>query len=271
MIAARGVQGLPLLLFLTAACATPGPVPLPPDDPRPAALLARWQDQRDGRSALRGNARLSVDAHDPYADDDLRVRSKQRVVLARPARLRVEVQGLLGTTLAVLAVDDSAYAFFDADSRRYESGPVHPDLLWNVVRLDLTPREAVGLLLGAPDLPEGLRILGAHDVGEGRTRITLGAPGGDAPLRSLDLDGEARLRRYAVWSGTPEPEWTAWLDDYEDVGGTPLAHRVSIETKGGARAVVSLGSVELNPSLSPDIFRLDRVAPAASGANGEGG
>lgn len=272
MTGLRGRRVLPLLLLLLAGCATPGLLPLPADDPRPAALLERWRGQLADRLALRGTARLSVDARQPYEGGDLHVRSKQRVVVARPARLRVEVQGLLGTTVAVLAVDDAQYEFFEADSHRFESGPVRPDLLWNAVRLDLTPAEAVGLLLGAPELPADLRILAAQDAGEGRLRITLGTSDGRAPLRSIDLDGDARLRRYAVFEDASVPEWTAELDDYEDVGGTPLARRVSVETRNGARAVVSLSSLELNPPLAPDIFRLERLRPASGPAvTGEGG
>lgn len=261
------------LAGLLAACATPGPQPLPRDDPRPAALLARWRDRLPEREALRGSARLAVDAADPYTGDDLRVRSKQRVVLARPGRLRVEVLGLLGTTLAVLAVDDAEYAFFEAESRRFESGPVHPHLLWQVVRLDLTPAEAVGLLLGAPDLPPELRILAAQDAGEGRIRITLGSDDA-APLRALDLDAEAQLRRYAVWeapaSPRAPPQWVAELGDYAEVDGLPLAHRIAVETRSGAKAVVSLSAVELNPELSADIFRIEGLRPAAA-REGEGG
>jgi hypothetical protein len=236
-------------------------------------MLARWQSQVEERTSLRGSARLSVDAAPSADGEQVHVRSRQRVVLARPARLRVEVQGLIGTTLAVLAVDEQDYAFFDADSRRFESGPVHPHLLWSVVRLDLTPREAVGLLLGAPELPESARILAAHDVGDGSVRITLGGGSGPEALCSLDLDPLARLRRYAVFAGGRAPEWTARLDDYEAVGDAPIAPRVSLETRDGAHAVVTLSSIALNPPLTPDIFRIEHLRPdvGSGGSSGEGG
>lgn len=274
MTGRRGLGFGLLSLWLLAGCQTapvsPDLTRLPPDDPRPAALLSRWLETREERVALRGSARLAVDAE--QAGGDVHLRSKQRVVVARPGRLRVEVQGLLGTTVAVLAVDEAEYAFFEADSHRFESGPVHPYLLWEVIRLELTPEEAVGLLLGAPELPGGAHILAAHDAGQGRMRITLAADGRGAPSHAVDLDEQARLRRYAVWSGARAPEWIAWLDDYEEVGGMPLAHRVSVETRSGARAVVSLSSIELNPPLSPDIFRLDGLRPAAEsvGETGSG-
>ena len=57
--AATGVA----ILTLATACRTlvPG-VPLPAGDPRPAALLARWTREAVERRALRGVARLAVDA-----------------------------------------------------------------------------------------------------------------------------------------------------------------------------------------------------------------
>ena len=132
------------LALLWVGCQAPPLRRLPEGDPRTQALLARFTSRVADRKALRSSARLSVDSErEGPGGAPLRVRSKQRVVLARPARLRVEVLGLLGTTLAVLTVDDEEYAWFESESRHFESGPVHDALLWDVVRLDLTPAEAV--------------------------------------------------------------------------------------------------------------------------------
>jgi hypothetical protein len=222
------------------------------------------------REALRGVARLSVDAEAAGPDGEvLRVRSKQRIALARPARLRVEVQGLLGTTLAVLAVDGRDYAFFESESRRFESGPVHDFLLWEIVRLDLSPLQAVEVILGAPHLAPDHAVIGAFDVGGGVTRLWLGRERAQRS-QALDLDAEARLLRFAQWEERDEPAWVARFEDYAPVAGAAFAHRVTLEMRSGARAVLSLSDVELNPKLSPDIFRLDRIAPVAAPA-GEGG
>lgn len=252
-----------LALALCACQTTPPLRPLPEGDPRPDSLLSRWMSSVADRVALRGRARLSVDFERAVNGAPLHMRSKQRVVLARPAQLRVEVEGLLGTTLAVLAVGEEEYAWFESESRRYESGAVHDALLWNVVGLDLTPAEAVGVILGAPQMDPGLRLLGAWDAGAGVTRLALGEPGGE-PTRSLDLDAEARLRRFAVLPDAAAFGWEADFDDYALVSGRPLARRVTIETEDGTRAVLSLSDVELNPALSPDIFRFERPG-------GEGG
>jgi len=257
------------LAFALSACQSTTPLRrLPEGDPRPDALLARFAADTAGREGLRGVARLAVDADGQGPGGGaLRVRSKQRIVLARPARLRVEVQGLFGTTLAMLTVDDEQYAWFESESRRFESGPVHDGLLWQVVRLDLTPAEAVEVILGAPPTGPELSVLGAWDAGEGVTRIALGEPGG-APRRSIDLDPEARLVHLALHGADGEPLWEAHFDDYVRVAGSPLARRIRIETGEGTQATVSLSGVELNPPLVPDIFRLER---SLAGSDGEGG
>jgi len=266
---ARGTA-LALALALCACQSVPPLRELPAGDPRPGALLARWSASVADREALRGTARLSVDAEEgDAAGEPLRVRSKQRIALARPARLRVEVQGLLGTTLAVLAVDGGEYAFFESDSRHFESGPVHDFLLWDMVRLELSPAQAVEVILGAPLIAADHAVLGAWDAGAGVVRIWLG---GELSRRerALDLDADARLVRLAQWEGGHEPAWVARFEDYALVAGAPVAHRVTLEMRSGTRAVVSLSDVELNPTLAPDIFRLDRIAPVAAPA-GEGG
>lgn len=252
------------LLFVS--CKAPPLAPLPPADPRPRALLERFVERASGREALRASARLAVDAE----AHGVRLRSRQRVVLARPARLRVEVTGLLGNTLAVLAVGDEDYAWFDAESRGFETGPVHPALLWNVVRIDLTPAEAVSVILSAPRIEPGLEVIAAWDAGEGVTRIALGAPGGP-PHQILELDAEARLLRFEQWAGGGgQPLWTAAFSEHAPVDDAVLAHRVAIETRGGTHAVLSLSGVELNPALAPDIFSLDAIRPLSEEA-GEGG
>lgn len=256
------------LVFVLVGCQAPPLRRLPEGDSRVDVLLARFNAHVAERLALRSSARLSVDSErDGVGGAPLRVRSKQRVVLARPARLRVEVQGLLGTTLAVLTVDDEEYAWFESESRHFESGPVHDALLWDLVRLDLTPAEAVEVILGAPQLADDLIVLGAWDVGGGVTRIALGEPGG-TPSRSIDLDDRARLLRFAVFGDAKQPVWEARFDDYTLVSGSPLARRIRIETGAGTLAVLSLSDVELNPPLVPDIFRLEQ---AALGLEGEGG
>lgn len=222
------------------------------------------------RRALRSMGRLAVDADGAGAGGrDVHFRSRQAMVLARPARLRIEVRGLLGATLAVLTTDGERYDLFQADDRSFESGPVHDALLWEVTGLTLTPAEAVHVILGAPQLEESLAPTAAFDVGHGRVRVQLSDEAGSV-RRLVDFDAEGRLRWLQERRAGSSVAWEARFDDYMPVDGAPLAHTLAIELREGrTRALLSLSGVELNPELSPDIFRLDGLAAGrARGAEG---
>ena len=250
------------LLWL-AACAGPRAVPLAPDDPRPAALLAAFAQQADGRASLRSSARLAGDTDSGKGAMPVRLRARQRMVVERPANLRIEVQGMLGATLAVLATDGSEYAFFETGSRHFERGPLTRDLLWRIAGLELEPDEIVAVVLGGPRLPPDLALRAAYADDEGGVQVEL--EGEKGTRRALRFDAAGLLREW-IARDPDRAAWTARYDDYADVSGQALAHKVSIDT-GSARAVLQLVDVELNPPLPADIFRLDGLA-AQSDAEG---
>lgn len=250
-------------VFALAACAGPRAVPLPQDDPRPGALIAAFSRSAAAREGLRGSARLAVDSESEGDGAPVRVRSRQALMLERPGRLRIEVQGMLGTTLAVLAIDGEQYELFETETRRFERGPLAANPLWRVAGLALAPDEVVAVVLGGPRLAPDLALRAAFAVPDGGVRVELE---GDAGIRrALRFDAEGLLREL-VARDPGRAGWTARFDDYAPVAGESLAHRISIDT-GSARAVLQLRDVELNPALPADIFRLDGLA-ARSDAEG---
>jgi hypothetical protein len=204
-------------------------------------------------------ARLAVDG------EGTRLRAKQRMAVALPARLRVEIQGFLGTTAGVLTVDDDEYAFLQGEPRLFESGPVDRALLSRVVAVDLSPTTVVEVLLGAPERGADLAALGGFEAGAGLRELRLQGE------RVARFDSEGRLRAYQVAASDAGPSWEAAFEDYALVDGAPVAHRLTLAVGGGTRAVLVLRDVELNPALSPDIFRLDDYGPVAGRFGVEGG
>lgn len=235
-------------LLLAAACrGLPGQLPaLAPDDRRPAELLAALDARASERQALRGRARIAVDA-----DDGVRLRGSQVLVLERPDRLRVEILGFLGETEVVLTTSGESYELFLVGEQRYESGTLYPGLLWDVARIDLEPREVVDLLLGAPIPDHRLELTRALATPDGGVRLEL-AGGGER--EAFVFDAEGRLRHLERTRRGRAP-WEARFGEYETVAGTPLAHAIAFE-RAGARAEVSLRDVELNPALPERLFRL---------------
>ena len=62
-------------------------------------------------------------------------------------------------------------------------------------------------------------------------------------------------------------EFEARYDDYRDVAGSPFAHAIAVELPAtGTHAELQFQWVELNPSLSDDLFRLELRRRGARGA-----
>ena len=255
---------LPLLLALTACPATHTiPVrerPLGLEDPRARDLLSGLVHSAQIRSSLRGVARLALDGPDGAG------RATQIVMLERPARLRVEVLGFLNQTVAVLTTDGDRFQLFQAEDRSHREGAVRPGLLGEIAGLSLTPRDAVGVLLGTPALPRGAQLIRAASLSDGGTRLDLGpgggsdagAVGGWVRLR-LDFDAASRLRRWAYLDAAGEAFLETRFDAYRYVSGLPFAHEIELrDRRHRTSARLRFADVELNPELPPTVFRQER-------------
>ena len=253
-----------LLLVATAACRAPGGFSrLPAEDPRPARLLAAFEADAAARHALRGRARIDVEGA-----SGLRLSGRQVVVAERPTRLRVEVLGLFGQAVAVLATDGARFELFRSETLSLEEGEMRPEILWEEARIALRPEEAIAVLLGAPEPEAGLVPLRAGAASDGSVEVSLGAPGGGV-RRRLAFDAQGRLASAEVYDERGELRWRARWSGYEPVGGVPFAHAISlVVAEGDTRAAITLRDVELNPELPPGIFSV-RPAQMARAGGGE--
>lgn len=257
-----------LALCLLAACRTPSPgVPMAPEDPRPAALLGAWMARADGRPALRARARLDLDA------PDLSLDRPQRLAVARPARMRVEVLGLFDQIAAVVVTDGDTYQVYDARSHDLEEGPVGPHLLWRVARVDLEPREAVDLVLGSPRPDPALRSGGAKLFEDGAIAFARLDERGVVRER-YRFDAAGRLSELSRANRAGQMVWRARYADYRPIaaiggGQEPFAHEVTLEfPRVEARARLVFKQVALVPDLPDELFSL-RI-PARAGSPGHG-
>lgn len=238
------------LVGLVLGCRTTPPAwsPLAADDPRAAALVEAQAARRDARQGLRATARVRFEGGQGAG-----FFARELLLLERPARMRVEVLGILGQRVAVLASDGDAYALWRAETRSFERGEVHPGILLEVAGVPLRPEEAVGLLLGAPALPAATPRASRAD-GRGAVRLAWEEAGW---LRVAEFDAEGRLRAWRVGR-----EGEAWLearwDDFREAAGGAFAHRVELDFPAASQSArVDFHEVELNPALPAHLFRLD--------------
>ncbi len=115
--AARWSLLLLLSLVTISGCRTPGGIERPTElELRVAEYLAALAGRHEAVSALRARARTEVEGASGEAF------SRQLLLLERPARMRVEVMGLLGQRALVLATNGETYEVFRAESPGIERG-----------------------------------------------------------------------------------------------------------------------------------------------------
>lgn len=247
--AACGLAGLLLL----ASCQTQGPSErsLPLSDPRISTGLSSLSQNAALRQSMRAQARMSLDA------PDLRFRRPQRLVVARPNRLRVEVLGLFGQIAAVLVTKGGRYQFFDPGRGLVEDGDAGAELLWRLARVDMTPEEAVGVLLGSPEPLSGLAPVGASVFDDGGFAVLLAAGPPPHAQQRFEFDGRGRIRSAKSVGPDGVAIWVARFEDYRQLGDYWFAFRVALSfPRVNAEVQIDFKKVELNPELPSDVFVL---------------
>jgi len=226
------------------ACASLPPAvhPLSADDPRASLQLHALAQLAAARRGLRAVTKVSLEGPQGASS------SRQLMLLERPARMRLEVLGLLGQRLAILATDGEHYQLYRSQSAQIETGDVHPGILWDLAGVPLRPEQAVSLLLGAPQLSAAASSPSADLDTAGNLRLHwVGA--------SLDFDPEGRLRDYIEHvRGFGQTLVEAHYANYD---AHSFARVVELRfPAAGSRVRVEFRDVELNPQLSPALFQL---------------
>jgi hypothetical protein len=212
------------------------------DDPRVGVHLAALRALAAERTALRATARSRTESPDGGGF------ANQLLLAERPARLRVEVIGLLQQRVLVLATDGEQYELYRAEGGLREAGPVHPGVLQEAAGLPVTPEAAVGLLLAAPRPPD-----------EPPLTVSESASGDLSlhwPEETLRFDAAGRLAALRFGPDGREVLLARW-SDWRDTPRGAFPHRLDVELpETEARLALELRSVELDPELPPELFRL---------------
>ncbi len=153
--------------------------PLAIDDERADRVLGEYLGTLDSRRGLRGSARVAL------TGPDFQLNRPQRIVVERPASLRFEILGLFDQLAAILATDGREFGFFEAATGEITRGRVSPSLLWDLAKIDLSPEEAVGVLLGTPEPAPGVGRSAVWLEPDGRIALAFAWPSEDPSAACL--------------------------------------------------------------------------------------
>jgi hypothetical protein len=193
----------------------------------------------EARRGLRARARIRVDGRGAPA--------RQILLAERPARLRLEVLGLLGQRVMILATDGAVFDLYRAEAGTVERGDVTPELLARAAGIPVAPDLAVALLLAAPPLPGGVP----------RSASTDAAGSVYVAWRDVELGFDAAGELRAFRSGSGDAVLDVAYDETEGTAGGSFPHVIAIELgEARFRVDIALSDVELNPQLPAALFRI---------------
>jgi outer membrane lipoprotein-sorting protein len=240
-------------IFLIAAglyCSSCATLPVLPPQPPPAEdLLTQVGARRQFLQGLKGLARVKV------SSTDKNFQAQEVLFVQRPAFLRIESLGPLGTPQLYLVTDGRELNLYDPGENRYYRGPATARHLSSALPVVLEPEEVVEILLGGPPLIE-------HETSSIRADRKMG-------LWVLDLVSASRGERQSLWvhpqsfyilraeiyrSGSSRSFTFA---DFDQVQGFFFPKRIqllSFEPKG--QVSVDYQEVELNPDWKKQDFQL---------------
>lgn len=204
------------------------------------------------RAAVRGVralARLS------YTSPQETRKAKQLVIAERPDRLRFEILSPFGTVF-VLAAAGGALAAWARDESIVYRGSASAENLQRYAQVDLPVTTAVDLLLGTPQLHDGLDSVVSADGGAielwqdaGRTVDVLWLTPALEPVRyeRRAPDGRVLLR--------------ATFAEYTASGSARVPTQLAIELPPAQRRLdIALSDTEVNPPLADSVFALETPA-----------
>jgi outer membrane lipoprotein-sorting protein len=243
----KGIFFLAFALFVSG-CATL-PV-LPPQPPPPAEdLLKRVEARLQMVQGLKGLARVKV------SSTAKNFQVQEVLFIQRPALLRCESLGLLGTPQLYLVTDGRELSLYDPGENRYYRGPATARHLSSALPVILEPQEAVAFLLGGLPLIDPETSSLREDRQEG--------------LWILDLVSTTRGERQSLWvhpqsvqilraeSHRSGSSRRLTFSDFSQVQGIFFPRRIQLtSSEPEGQISVEYQEVELNPSWKNEDFRL---------------
>jgi outer membrane lipoprotein-sorting protein len=221
--------------------------------PSAQELLSKLEARRKTLTSLRGLARIV------YKDTNEKGTAKQAIAVASPDRFRWELFSPIGVA-ALVTSDGARLATYFPNEKILYRGPATAENVARFTRVFLSPREIVGLLLGAPVLPstkEGCTV--RLDTDYNWSQLSCRSAGQEG----VDLWFDPRtsqLRRAAMYAADGSVAKRMDLSDYRPVGNNTFPFEIVLfDLQNQQQASIYYERVELNPHPVDAIFTLASI------------
>jgi outer membrane lipoprotein-sorting protein len=242
----KGIFLLAVGLY-ASGCAT---LPILPPQPPPAEdLLKQVEARLQVLQGLKGLALVKV------SSTGKNFQAQEVLFVQRPAFLRLESLGPLGTPQLYLVTDGRELSLYDPGENRYYRGPATASHLSSALPVVLEPEEVVALLLG------GLPLIDPETSSLGADR--------EKGLWILDLVSTARGERQSLWvhpqsfqilraeSHRSGSSRCLTFSDFSRVQGIFFPRRIQLTSSDPKGQIsVEYQEVELNPGWKNEDFQL---------------
>ena len=243
----KRVLFLLIVCLFFSACATL-PV-LPSQPPSPESLLEQVGARLRALQGLKGLAQVKV------SSTEKNFRAPEVLFVQRPAFLRIESLGPLGTPQLYLVTDGHELSLYNPGENRYYLGQATASHLSSALPVSLEPEEVVAFLLGGLPLSD-------YEISSVRADR-------EENLWILDLISTSRGERQSLWIHPqsflilraefhrPGASYRLTFVDFHQIQGILFPERIhftSLESR--AEISVEYQEVELNPNWKEEDFHL---------------
>jgi len=215
--------------------------------------LSKLEARRQALTSLRGLARVV------YKDTNEKGTAKQAIAVAAPDRFRWELFSPIGVAALVTSNGTRLSTYFPSEKILYR-GAATAENVARFTRVFLSPREIVGLLLGAPVLPLTAEACTVHfDADLGWRQVTCLSSGKEKI--SLWFEPQTfQLRRVEMRAADETVAKRMELSDYRPVGNYLFPFEIVLfDLQSQQQASIFYERVELNPQQAETIFTLAAI------------
>ena len=233
------------------------PVQRPYLEPTPQVLLESLRVRAEKLSALQADARA-----EQSGPGHPRVKVKVSAWLQRPDKLRLEIEGPLGTGAATLVSDGTHFSLMDASTARLYTGAAVGCNIARLVQVELEPAQIVAVLAGGVPIEAGPAALSWDPHDGGRELVAIRT--GDGGTERVWLSGEAN-----VWDpvkaersdGRGKLIWRVEHDGFEDVEGRRLPGHTRVrDARRRAEIKLTWKDRTVDPELRQEGFVIQPAA-----------